>query len=708
MNFVHPEFLYLAPLVAAPLIIHLLNRIRYRRMRWAAIDFLLASEQRAVRRAQLRQIILMCLRMLLLAAVLGALAQPILSGSLAGLLGGNRRTVILLDASATMSASDADGSAFDRGRRLAESTITALPRTAEVSFATFSARYRSQFREPLLDHQVVASAVKGAALTAEGADVPLAISRAAESLARSGGGGLIWIITDLHRSSWQDSSDAAWAGVRQALDQAGKPRLVITDLAPEVETSFAVVALKTSPELLSEGDTPRLTVSVARKAGRAATTQAGLYFDDRLIDTATVEFRDSNRTDVVFHLPALAQGVHSGYVELQRDNVPANDRYYFILHPVAAVPVLLVDGEPATRLFEGASNLIRAALQPSDNGGRETARSPYHVKVVTTTELARTRLDDFAGIFLADVPALDAGTAEALRRYVTSGGLLMVFPGVHTSAASWREAALPGLKFGELVEAKAGQPFKVAWASAASPITRDVPAGDLGRTFVQRYLQLAPAPEAETLVTLDDGRPLLRQCQSGRGRIYAWAVSPLLESSNVPESSLFPLVLWQALAGHLAESGEALAHAAGTRLRLPGAGQKSQVVLPGGRTAPVTVDPEHPEEIQFDETDQAGIYRLAAGPGPEAAKEAPIVAAFNPPAEETDLARLEPERIRDLLSGCDLHFSSAAGDVEMTGTSAADSRAGSTFPLAVLGVLLLLGEIVMAWWLGRPVKSRAG
>ena len=55
MNFLHPEFLWLAPLLAVPILIHLLNRVRYRRMRWAAIEFLLQTERRAVRRARLRQ-----------------------------------------------------------------------------------------------------------------------------------------------------------------------------------------------------------------------------------------------------------------------------------------------------------------------------------------------------------------------------------------------------------------------------------------------------------------------------------------------------------------------------------------------------------------------------------------------------------------------------------------------------------------------------
>ncbi|NQT20969.1 MAG: BatA domain-containing protein [Planctomycetes bacterium] len=109
MSFVHPEFLYLAPLVALPILIHLLNRIRYRRVRWAAIEFLLKSERRAVRRARLRQLILMALRTLLLVGALGSLLQPILGGGPAALLGGSSQVAVLVDASASVPRLDAGG-----------------------------------------------------------------------------------------------------------------------------------------------------------------------------------------------------------------------------------------------------------------------------------------------------------------------------------------------------------------------------------------------------------------------------------------------------------------------------------------------------------------------------------------------------------------------------------------------------------------------
>src|SRR6516165_7067893 len=65
--FVHPEFLLIAAaLISVPVIIHLINRMRFKRIRWAAMEFLLKSQKRNRRRLIIEQIILLLLRCLML------------------------------------------------------------------------------------------------------------------------------------------------------------------------------------------------------------------------------------------------------------------------------------------------------------------------------------------------------------------------------------------------------------------------------------------------------------------------------------------------------------------------------------------------------------------------------------------------------------------------------------------------------------------
>ena len=108
------------PLVAAPVIIHLINLLRHKQVRWAAMEFLLASQRKYRTRVLLKQILLLCLRVAAVLGVVLALAQPRWQHALGQLLGAGRTShVVILDDSYSMgdmSAGDRVGetSAFDR------------------------------------------------------------------------------------------------------------------------------------------------------------------------------------------------------------------------------------------------------------------------------------------------------------------------------------------------------------------------------------------------------------------------------------------------------------------------------------------------------------------------------------------------------------------------------------------------------------------
>src|SRR5882724_7905962 len=52
-------------LISSPIIIHLINRMRFKRVRWAAMEFLLKSQKRNRRRLIIEQLLLLLLRILL-------------------------------------------------------------------------------------------------------------------------------------------------------------------------------------------------------------------------------------------------------------------------------------------------------------------------------------------------------------------------------------------------------------------------------------------------------------------------------------------------------------------------------------------------------------------------------------------------------------------------------------------------------------------
>ena len=70
-SFAHPALLWGLALVGVPVLIHLINMFRHRRVEWAAMEFLLASQRKNRTRVVLRQLLLLLMRMATIAAGYG-------------------------------------------------------------------------------------------------------------------------------------------------------------------------------------------------------------------------------------------------------------------------------------------------------------------------------------------------------------------------------------------------------------------------------------------------------------------------------------------------------------------------------------------------------------------------------------------------------------------------------------------------------------
>src|SRR5437588_986442 len=90
-----------AALVSSPIIIHLINRLRYRRVKWAAMEFLLKSQKRNRRRLIIEQLILLLLRIVLVLLV-GLLLGRFLWDALAFTRPQNTLHVVVLDDTPSM------------------------------------------------------------------------------------------------------------------------------------------------------------------------------------------------------------------------------------------------------------------------------------------------------------------------------------------------------------------------------------------------------------------------------------------------------------------------------------------------------------------------------------------------------------------------------------------------------------------------------
>src|SRR3954469_13401085 len=97
-------FWFLSPLLmgagaaatSIPIIIHLLNKRKFRVVVWAAMEWLLAAQRRNARRLRMQRWLLLAIRCLAILLIAAGIAEMILQNTAIGSLLGEQRAVIIL------------------------------------------------------------------------------------------------------------------------------------------------------------------------------------------------------------------------------------------------------------------------------------------------------------------------------------------------------------------------------------------------------------------------------------------------------------------------------------------------------------------------------------------------------------------------------------------------------------------------------------
>ena len=127
MNFANPALLGFLALGLIPIVIYLINRQRYRRRPWAAMEFLLRAMKRHRRRLRLENLLLLLLRTVALLLFVMAMARPTVSTDALPILGQQvRREGVIIDASGSSAARMTSRTSMETARDQARQLLLGL------------------------------------------------------------------------------------------------------------------------------------------------------------------------------------------------------------------------------------------------------------------------------------------------------------------------------------------------------------------------------------------------------------------------------------------------------------------------------------------------------------------------------------------------------------------------------------------------------
>jgi hypothetical protein len=278
-SFVHPGLLWGLAILAVPILIHLINLVRHRRVPWAAMEFLLASRRKNSTWIRLKEMLLLLLRLAIVAGVVLALAQPLLQKQWGRLFGAVKtHHIVLLDDSFSMSDRWGTTNAFDEARRLigrlaAQSARQSTPQTFTLLRYSQAKRDSGQ-RFDLLQERVdtafdqdLDARLRRMEPSQEAIGIGPAIESVEELLPElTGDDVVVHVVSDFRSRDWQDpgpvadslarvSHVAAQTYLINCVDSA-RPNLAITEVAPLPGTRAAGVPVAMEVTVHNFGSAP--------------------------------------------------------------------------------------------------------------------------------------------------------------------------------------------------------------------------------------------------------------------------------------------------------------------------------------------------------------------------------------------------------------------------------------------------------------------
>ncbi|MFO1054147.1 MAG: BatA domain-containing protein [Planctomycetota bacterium] len=445
--FLNPLLLFALPLIAVPIVIHLLNRRRFDKRPWAAMDFLLKAMKLNRRRLRMEQWLVLALRTLAVLLLVLLVARPRISG---GLLGGElRHHLVCVDDSASMAHRGGADNAMDRAKEavlrmvagladqpggdLLTLVTTSHPDQPLLSAVPAGPELSRRAREALAGLQVGDIALDLGTLLPRLGD----IARANRTATRTE----TVIVTDARRHDWTTRAgepNGALITWLTALD-AERGHLEVVDVGARDAENLAVAEVRCVERVATVGIPLAFEIEI-RNTGRAESSPVELAIgvDGKNRSPQAVPAVAPGASTIV----AFSETFHVGGWHTIRATLPA-DRYAvddarslaFEVRPNSRV--ILIDGAQGESAEEAETYYIAVALDPLGDGS-----SGIDVRVHADHDFATIPADELDGADMLVFANVSRFTPEAVDRaetFARSGGGVVFFLGDQVDVANYQQ-----------------------------------------------------------------------------------------------------------------------------------------------------------------------------------------------------------------------------------------------------------------------------
>lgn len=669
MNFLYPGFLFALLAIAIPIVIHLFNFRKFKKVYFSNVKFLTAVEQQNSSREKLKNLLILISRILAIFFLVLAFARPFIPGSNQQNSPSGRNLVsIYIDNSYSMESLNKEGSLLEEAKRKAREIAGAYAMTDQFMLLTndFEGKHqRAVNKEEFL------SLLDGIKISPAGRSLQQVINRMGSATAANKNE-QAYLLSDFQKS---------FAGI-QPLQTNPAINYSFIKLNANSLPNISVDSVWSLSPVHLPGQTEQFVVQLRNYGDEdAADIPLQLMINKQQKAIANLKIAAGKTVKDTLSFSGLTGGWQKGTLSIKDFPLTFDDALNFTFKVAQELKVLSIGSNASDKY-------IRSLF----------AADPYFkLTEMPESNIRYSAFADYSLIVLDGLKEPSSGLAQQLKAYVENGGSVVVFPDLDANGAIYTPF-LQGLSLPAVQQLNVG-PAMASSIDLKNPVFKDVfeqVPENIDLPVVTRYFSYAEqnTSNKENILKLPLNRFLFARYDMGAGKVYLSASSLSPKDGNIARHPVFvPLMFKIAFASH---KEQPLYYTTGKnslleseRINLSG-NQSLKLVSSGFEVIPeVRQTPGKTLLYVADQVKKSDFYEL------KKADEILSVVAFNDDRTESDMRYATENEIKALFGQQNIAFYNSKKDALSMQMELKNNSSELWKLCLILAVVFLAIEIVL-------------
>ncbi|MFT5752024.1 MAG: DNA segregation ATPase FtsK/SpoIIIE-like protein [Flavobacteriales bacterium] len=494
MQFRHPELLYALLLLIIPILVHLFQLRKFKKEAFTNVAFLKKVNIQTRKSNTIKKWLILLTRMLALAMIVLAFAQPFLTQS--DVATKAKETVVYLDNSFSMQSKGKSGPLLNQS---VQDLITHIPEDTKFTLLTNTDTYKNisvkgarntLLQIPYSSEQLTTTAISLKAKKAFSKD-PSTEKR-------------LIVISD-----FQDKGQQAFT-----TDEGLSTFLV--QLTPETQKNISIDSIYVSA---SKVNSVVLTASFTSESLQETNVPVSIYNNKQLLAKGTAAFDESTTTTVNFEV-ATPENIE-GRIEIDDPSLTYDNTLFFNVNATLPVKVLSIN--------DADDNFLARVFRAPD----------FMYANVLSKNLDFSSIDDYNLVVLNEVRNPSAALSNAIRAFTKAGGSVLIIPSVDPNSVNEYSNMITTVSRMQLVNLAAKDRL-ITSINYDHPLYRDVFENKIKNFQYPSINSGFTIAQGEKALSFEDGSTFLGMSNS----VYVFAGALNTKNSNFKNSPLIVPTLY--------------------------------------------------------------------------------------------------------------------------------------------------------------------